>query len=294
MSERAALSIVLQFVGTGVAWGLGFLFIRVAMTDLEPAAFVFARTLIATLVLGVVMRVTRRAWPSGLHAWWRIGVLAVFGMVIPFLLYAWAGQRIPGGLSAIYNAAVPAATVLLTVFVMRQERLGRVKVSGIILGGLGVVVVLQPWNLAGGTYDVPGQIACIVAVLFLGFAFAFTRKSITPLGLDPISVAATQTLLSALTVGVVLTVSGGADFRMAPPTAFSVIAIGVLSTGLAYIWNFRVIERWGAASASMVTYLVTVVGLISGFLILGEELSATEMLGAGLVFAGVALGTLRR
>lgn len=294
MNDKTSPNILLQFAGTGVAWGLGFLFIRVAMSDLEPAAFVFSRTAIATVVLAVVMRMSRRAWPTGWNAWRRIAILAVFGMAVPFLLYAWAGQRVPGGLSAIYNAAVPAATVLISVCVMRQERPGKLKLLGILVGGIGIMVVLQPWNLAGSTYDVPGQVACILAVLFLGFAFAYTRKSITPLGLDPIGVAAAQTLLSSVAVGVLLLATGGADFRMSPPTLLSVVAIGVLSTGFAYIWNFRVIEQWGAASASMVTYLVTIVGVFSGFIVLGEAVSLTELVGAALVFAGVALGALRR
>jgi len=64
----------------------------------------------------------------------------------------------------------------------------------------------------------------------------------------------------------------------------------VLSTGFAYIWNFGVIASWGAASASMVTYLVTVVAVVAGMLVFGEMLTLPQLVGAVAVLAGVALG----
>jgi drug/metabolite transporter (DMT)-like permease len=278
------------FAGTGLSWGLGFMFIRIAVVGLSPLMFVFGRAFIATLVLGAVMAATRRRWPTGWLAWRRISVLSVFGMAIPFLLYAWAGQRIPSGLSGIYNAAVPISTVLLSVAVMRQERLGPRKLLGILVGGIGVLIVLEPWNLLGSSFDLPGQMACIIAVLFLGFAFSYTRRAITPLGLDPIGVAAAQTLVTTLFSLLLMPVVGVGTIELSVPIVLSMLAVGALSTGFAYIWNFRVIETWGAASASMVTYLVTIVSVTAGMLVLGEMLTLPQFLGAVIVLAGVALG----
>lgn len=281
---------VLYFLGTGVSWGLGFMFIRIAVAGVSPLMFVFARACIATIALGAVMAVTRRHWPVGWVAWRRIVVLSVFGMAIPFLLYAWAGQRIPSGLSGIYNAAVPIATVLISVLAMRQERLGPRKLLGIVLGGLGVLIVLEPWNLMGAKFDLPGQIACIFAVLFLGFAFSYTKRAITPLGLDPIGVAAAQTLVTAVFTAALTPFLGIGSIELSWPIVLSMLAVGVLSTGFAYIWNFGVIASWGAASASMVTYLVTVVAVVAGMLVFGEMLTLPQLVGAVAVLAGVALG----
>lgn len=285
-SRRTALC----FLGTGVSWGLGFMFIRIAVVGLSPVMFVFGRALIATIALGAVMAITRRRWPKGWLAWRRIIVLSVFGMAIPFLLYAWAGQRIPSGLSGIYNAAVPISTVLLSVAVMRQEQLGRRKVLGIIVGGLGVLIVLEPWNLFGTTFDLAGQMACILAVLFLGFAFAYTKRAITPMGLDPIGVAAAQTLVTTVFTLMMMPFTGFGAVELSLPIVLSMLAVGVLSTGFAYIWNFRVIADWGAASASMVTYLVTVVSVTVGLIVLGEVLTLSQLLGAAVVLVGVGLG----
>lgn len=285
-SRRTALF----FLGTGLSWGLGFMFIRIAVAGISPLMFVFGRTLIATLALAAVMAATRRSWPRGLVAWRRITVLSIVGMAIPFLLYAWAGQRIPSGLSGIYNAAVPITTVLLSVVVMRQERLGGRKLLGILVAGVGVLVVLEPWNLAGSRFDLVGQLACILAVLFLGFAFAYTRRAITPLGLDPIGVAAAQTLVATVFTALLMPFFGIGEINLSLPIVLSMLAVGMLSTGFAYIWNFRVIEAWGAASASMVTYLVTIVSVVAGILVLGEVMTLAQVLGAAVVLAGVGFG----
>lgn len=282
------------FVATGIVWGSGFLFIRLAVVAMTPIEFVLLRTALAAAVLAAVMAVMRRRMPRGWLAWRRIAILGIGGCLIPFLLYAWAGQRIPSALSSIYNAAVPIATVLITLLAMRQERIGARKLLAIGIGAIGIVIVLAPWQrgLDGG--DLAGQIACVLAVLGLGFAFSYTRRAITPLRLDPIGVAMGQMLVSAVVLAMIT------PFTAPPPIAWDasvVIAValsGVFATGLAYVWNFRVIAAWGAASASMVTYLTTVVGVALGVLVLGEPLTVLQLIGAAVVLVGVAFGLPRR
>lgn len=290
MTRLGGAYTVVAFVLTGIIWGSGFLFIRVAVTELSPVEFVFARMALASGVLALVMLLTRRRWPRGRLVWRRIGTLGVIGCVIPFLLYAWAGERIPSGLSSIYNAAAPVATALVTLVAMRQERLGTRKFGAIGIGAIGIVVVLQPWALAGGGADVLGQLACIGAVLGIGFAFAYTRKAISPLGLDPVGVAMGQMLAGTIVLAAVLPFTAPDIPDLNPAVVGSVLLSGIFATGIAYVWNFQVIADWGAASASMVTYLTTLVGVALGIIVLHEPLTANQLIGAAIVLLGVTIG----
>lgn len=281
---------VVAFILTGIIWGSGFLFIRVAVTELSPIQFVFLRTALAGGVLALVMVLSRRRFPRSVLVWRRIGTLGLIGCAVPFLFYAWAGQRIPSGLSSIYNAAVPVATALVTVIAMRQERIGGRKLAAIGLGACGIVVVLQPWQLDTSEFDLWGQLACIGAVLGLGFAFSYTRKAISPLGLDPIGVAMGQMLVCAAALAVLLPFSSPAFPELSPEVIGSVLVSGIFATGLAYIWNFQIIAKWGAASASMVTYLTTLVGVALGVVLLHEPLTANQLIGAAIVLLGVGVG----
>lgn len=279
----------LLFLAVGLMWGASFLFIRVAVTGMSPVQLVLWRTTIATAVLVLMMLATGARLPRGFAAWRRISVLGVAGCLVPFLMYATAGQRIPSGLSSIYNASVPVATTLLTMLAMRQEVIGGRKGAGIVVGAIGIVIVLAPWQLSADNLDLTGQLACIIAVLGLGFAFAYTRKEITPLGLDPVAVAMGQMLAAAAIMWMFTPFTGLAPARDDPEIILSTLALGVLSTGIAYVANFRVIEAWGAASASMVTYLTTIVGVALGVVFLREQLTAGQLTGGLVVLAGVAL-----
>lgn len=290
--------IVLAFIGAGVVWGSGFLLIRVAVTVVSPAQLTLVRTAIASVVLAVIVVLARRPWPRTAAAWWRIALLGVVGCVLPFLLYAYAGQHIPSGLSSIYNAGVPVATALLSFAALRgAERPGRTTLAGIALGAVGLVIVLAPWQWDGsGGFDLAGQFACIAAVLFLGFAFVWTRKAITPLGLDPVAVASGQMIAATLAQLLIApwTVAVPLADRLDGLVVLCIVLLGAFSTGIAYAWNFRVIEAWGASSASMVTYVTTLTGVALGVLVLGETFTWTQLLGGAVVLAGVALGVSRR
>jgi len=281
---------LVAFVLTGIVWGAGFLFIRLAVAGMTPVQFVLLRTALAAVSLAAAMLILRRRWPRGVVAWRRIATLGIVGCALPFLFYAWAGQRIPSGLSSIYNAAVPVATALVTIVATRQERLGARKLVAIGLGALGILVVMAPWQLDSSAFDVWGQVACIIAVLGLGFAFSYTRKAITPLGIDPIGMAMGQMLVCALALTIVL------PFTAPPPIAWdasvgtALVLSGIFATGVAYIWSFRIIDTWGAASASMVTYLTTLVGVALGILVLHEPISLNQIAGAVVVLVGVAVG----
>jgi drug/metabolite transporter (DMT)-like permease len=67
------------------------------------------------------------------------------------------------------------------------------------------------------------------------------------------------------------------------------LALGIFGSGVAYIWNFRIVAVAGSAIASSVTYLTPVVAVIVGWLFLGEKISWKEPVGALVVVFGAAL-----
>ena len=68
------------------------------------------------------------------------------------------------------------------------------------------------------------------------------------------------------------------------------LGLGVLGTGLAYIWNTTVVNHWGAVRASTVTYLVPLVGVVAGAVVLGERVTASSVVGGLAIITGVVTG----
>ena len=69
----------------------------------------------------------------------------------------------------------------------------------------------------------------------------------------------------------------------------SILILGLIGTGAAYVLNYQIIASVGATVASTVTYLLPVVAIILGFLLLGEHVTLLDLAGIALILAGVAL-----
>ncbi|WP_433360707.1 DMT family transporter [Streptosporangium sp. CA-115845] len=286
----ASRSVLAQYLALALTWGASFLFIKVALTGLSPVQTVLGRLTLGALTLNVIMLVTRRRWPRQARLWAHLGVVALLLCVVPFLLFAWAGQYIPSGLSSIYNATTPLMTMVVTLAALRQERLAAAGVLGLLLGAAGVVVVLAPWNLTGAAGPGWAQAACLGATFCYGLAFAYTRRFVVSYGYDAPTIAAAQISVAALVMLALSPLLATGPVRLDLPVVASMAALGILGTGLAYIWNTTVIVRWGATAASTVTYLTPLAGVVLGVLVLGEALTWNQPLGAVVVVVGIMAG----
>jgi drug/metabolite transporter (DMT)-like permease len=125
----------------------------------------------------------------------------------------------------------------------------------------------------------------------MGYAFSglWTRKHISPMGLDPISAVATQLTFGALFCGIVAAFSKHQVTSWPLNGVLSVMALGVLGTGTALVINFLLVQRAGAVATSTVTYAIPVVATLAGALILREKLHWYEPIGAALVLTGIAI-----
>ena len=126
-------------------WGSSFLFIKLALEGMSPVQVVVGRLGFGALTLVIVMLVTRRRWPRDRGFWARMLVVSVLLCVVPFLLFAWAGQHIPSGLSSIYNATTPIMTMLVSLVALPDERLTAMRTLGLFIAAAGVVLVGASW-----------------------------------------------------------------------------------------------------------------------------------------------------
>nr|WP_202454920.1 DMT family transporter [Streptomyces sp. SID8367] len=268
------------------AWGSSFLFIKVGLEGLTPAQVVWSRLVLGALALCVVMAVTRAAVPRDPRLWLRLSVVSVLLCVVPFLLFSWAEQRLDSGMASILNATTPLLTLAVGAVALADERLGRRRTAGLFAGFAGVLVLIGPSGLGDGGRLLAG-LACLGATSCYGVAFVYLRRFVTPLGLPAVSVAFVQVTIGAAVMLVATPWVARPMPRIDVPIALSMLALGALSTGLAYLWNNNIVQAWGAVNASAVTYLTPVVGVTAGILLLDEQLAWNQPLGAALVIAGI-------
>ncbi len=271
-----------------VLWGSGFLLIKIALEGMSPIQIVLGRLLAAAVVMLVVVAYRREALPRRLVPWAHLTVMAVVTNIAPYFLFAWAEQHINSGLAGVLNATTPLFTLLFAVST-HTERLTAARVVGLVVGFLGVVVLAAPWHDGGIGSSLLGVGASLLASASYAASYVYARRFLSarqfsPLVLSTGQMVAGAVLLAALAPGVALQ-----PMTLTMSVVVSVVVLGVVGTGVAYVLNYRLIADEGATAASTVTYLLPFVAVLLGFLILAEPVGWNLAVGALIVLVGVAL-----
>lgn len=281
--------IAIQFVLTGVIWGSSFLFMKVALEGLSPAQVAWSRLVLGAVTLGIFVAVRRDTLPRSVRVWLHMTVLAVSFCVVPFLLFSWAQQHVTSGLASIYNATTPLMTAIMAGLLFRVEKLKLVQIAGILVGMLGVMVIIAPWQGLDLDQSLIAQFAILGATACYGFSLAYMRKFVSDTGMSALVFSFLNIGIAAVIMVVLTPFIALSPVALNPWIVLSVVLLGCLGTGVAYIWNQNTLRAWGPTRASTVTYITPVVGVILGVVVLGEAVSWNEPVGALVVFLGILL-----
>ena len=286
---KTSLSIGAQYIAAAVVWGASFLFIKVAVEGISPAQVVLGRLMGGAALLALIMVLTRRKWPAGMRTWLHLFAIGILMCVAPFLLFSWAAQYLPSGLSSIFNATTPIATMIIALAVLPEERLSRIKTTAMLIAAGGIILVLGPWRLLADLQNANllAQLACLGGTTCYGLGFTYTRRFFRSHTYDSTTVAAGQIGAGALVIAVLTPFIGRSPVNLSPEIIVSVILLGAVGTGVAYIWYTNVINAWGATVASTVTYLTPIGGVILGILVLHERILWNEIVGGIVVILAV-------
>ncbi|MCW5643248.1 MAG: DMT family transporter [Rhodoferax sp.] len=273
---------IIEFIALAAIWGASFLFTRLGAAEFGVVATAGARVAIASLLLLPIL-VLSGHWHSLRHNAARILFIGLINSAVPFVMFSYAVLHISTGLSAILNATAPLFGALIA-WLWLKDRLTVARVLGLFIGfaGVALLAVDKASFKPGGTGW--AVLACLVATLCYGYAASYTKRHLG--GAHPLAIATGSQL--------------GATLGLALPTWWwwpaqnpgwapwlSLLVLGALCSGVAYILYFRLIAELGPARAITVTFLVPVFAVLYGTTLLDENLTP-YMLGCGVV---VVLGT---
>nr|WP_194398546.1 DMT family transporter [Microbacterium atlanticum] len=281
--------VTVQFVLAGVVWGASFLFMKVSLEGISPAQVAWTRIVLGALTLGVLVLARREHLSRSIRVWGHLTVLGLTFCVFPFLLFSWAQQHVSSGVASIFNATTPIMTAVMAWLVFRVERLKTLQVVGIAVGVLGVLLIIAPWQGIALDGSLVAELAILGATASYGFSLAYMRRFASNTGMSALGftfgyIAMAGVVMAVLTPFLVLT-----PVRLDLPIVASLLMLGCLGTGIAYVWSQNTVRAWGPTRASTVTYITPVVGVVLGILILGETMSWNEPVGALVIFLGILL-----
>jgi drug/metabolite transporter (DMT)-like permease len=287
MSARSNRIDWLIFLALGFMWGSSYLFIKLAVDDFGTFTLVSLRLLVGALLLWVVIRLAHQPLPRERRMYGHLLVMSIVNITIPFLLITWAEQSVDSSLAAILTSPVPLFAIVLSALFLHDEPMRVNGVAGLIVGFIGVIIITSP-GLTGAGGSVTGELALLGAAFSYAVGAVYSRRNVR--GLPPMVPAVFQVSFAAIIVSVVALL-----FEhpwTATPDAeaiFSILWLGILGSGLAYLLVFRLFAHWGATRTTLIAYVIPPVGIALGFLVLNEPIDARIIFGTMLVVAGVGL-----
>jgi drug/metabolite transporter (DMT)-like permease len=269
-----------------VLWGSGFLFVKLALRGLSPVQIVLGQLTLGAVVLLLTLVVRRQPLPHVGRQWAYLAGMAVLANIAPYLLFSWSEQRISSGLAGVLSGTTPLCTLVLAL-AFGVGRLTLTRVLGLVLGLAGVVLLAAPWHDGPRAVSVAGVLAALGAAACYAGSYVYARRLLTNRGTEPLVLSAAQLTAGALLLGVVTPWIGRQPVTLSGTVALSLVALGVLSTGIAYVLNYRLIQDEGPTAASMTNYLTPVVAVLLGVMFVDERLSWNLAVGTAVVLLGV-------
>ena len=275
------------FVALGVIWGIPYLLIKVAVSDLSPTTLVLLRTAEGALLLVPLAAVRGSLTPLLAH-WRAIVVYTLVEVAVPWLLLSNAETHLTSSLTGLLIAAVPLIGAVLGLIIGAEDRLDLRRAAGLLIGFAGVAALLgldlsvvDPWAV--------GQVGLVALGYAIGPMIIARRLS----GVPALGVVAASLALTALIYAPV----GLIQLPRSLPSAQALVSVAVLGavcTAVAFLVFFALIAEVGPLRAQAITYVNPAVALALGVALLGEPFTVGAAVGFMLIVLGLSLATRRK
>jgi drug/metabolite transporter (DMT)-like permease len=277
VSRRALLC----FIGLGVAWGIPYLLIKVAVRELSPEQLVLARTALASALL-LPIALARGAVVPVLGRWRWLLAFALIEIAVPWVALGRAEEHLPSSITGLLIAAVPIVGIALAFVGGRPEQLNRTAWGGFLLGIAGVAALVG--LDVGGSHPGPlVEVAAVVVCYAIGPVILSRRLGDLP-GIGVVATALTVTTIAY--VPVVLLRDGVPSTVPSGKVVWSVVLLALVCTAAAFLMLFALVGEIGPVRATTITYVNPAVAVAAGALLLGEEVTVWTVVGFVLVVTG--------
>lgn len=279
---------LILFLILGIAWGVPYVLIKIAVAELSPEMVVLSRSVIAAVIL-IPVAAARGELGSVLRHWRPLLAYTAIEIILPWFFLTTAEQRLPSSTAGLLLAAVPLVSVGAAVVLRRAERFTAVNWVGILVGMAGVATLVG-FDVAGSDLIAVGQIAITV----VGYATAPIIVAKWMGGVPGIGLAGVSLGITAIVYAPAVAITH--TWPTAVPSVSVIVSILVLAlvcSAVAFVVLFALIAEIGPVRATAITYVNPAVAIVAGAILLGEPVTVWTIVGFVLVIAGSWLVTRR-
>jgi drug/metabolite transporter (DMT)-like permease len=283
--KHATVSDLALIALAALIWASAFTAIKIAVPETGPYWLAAIRVTIGFLVLLPYALYRGFLLPSGSTMWLLVIGMSVLNVVFPFLLISWAELSIDAGITSLLMGTGPFFALLGSHLFTKDDRLTPHRLLGVLLGFSGILVIVGFDAIAGlGSANLLAQFACFLGTLcYVTAGLLIRRIDLPPARLACLALGISSIVLIALA----LTQNGPPSLDLTTNAAISLLYLGLLPTGFAYLLRFHLIRKIGYSTFSMGLNLIPIFGVFLGLLLLGEPLTLHIVLALSLVVCGL-------
>lgn len=264
---------------------------RFSVGQYHPLNYVSLRLLLATTAhLIMYLVIINRRFPTNRELWMKAAVFGVFGTAINNSTIVMSLEYLSSGMTSVILTTAPALTALEAHFFLPEERLNKRQWIGVgfALGGAALLALAGETGLGETATDIRGYIIIFIGIISGSGASIYARRFLHKF--DSIDVASIRIFVGTAIVIPFTNFSVGFDTSRVDSTGLlALLWAGLIGTFTGFMTQLQIIQRFGAVSAAMVTYIIPVVGIIGGVVLLDEVITPIMLVGIAIIFVGILL-----
>ena len=267
-------------------WSSAFFNIKIATYSYGPVTIAFLRTFFGAIPVVGICLVKKIKIEAFSKDWYWFAAIGMINLVIPFFLIAYGMQKVQSNLAAILMASTPLTATVLAHFFTDNEKINLTKILGVLIGFSGIVFLFSD-NILINESNFTSALLILIGSTFYVVGGLLTLKISNKKNEN-----VTASILIWGTIFLIpITIFTEKPWNLNPSidSTISLIYLGVVATGLAWLLRFRILKTNGLVFQAQVAYLIPIFGIILGYIFLKELITPKVLISVAAVIIGIYL-----
>ena len=279
---------ILFVILAGLAFGTSVVMARFALKEISPYPLVVFRFGIASVAYIITLLLLKKKIPWDTKKLRDIAIVGVTNTGLPLLFFLIALTYLSSGVFTVLFSTVPIFTAIGAHLFLKDERLSKKLLFGLLLGLGGIVLLLytKTNGLTGESFHIIGPLIVLLGVSIMAGGAVYARKKL--LQEDVWVVSGLQTVAGFLVVSLIVIGLGKFSLSHISPLGwFSIFYNAIIGSYVAFLCVFLLVKRHGATASSLPGYVMPIASSIMGALLLGELITVPLVISCLIIFIGI-------